>query len=317
MNSITNRIRKEQLFKNRVTQNTDQLSKMDEQKYIKLLSEEEGKNAVIETISQSKKCKEKETVIKTLESQVQERREKLSKSIEEERAYADYVRKSVTIANKDAFEKTKQQKEKESLYGKILLKQIEEQQRLKKFKGVMTDHEMRVNKKDIDAYQKCSDEINCKIPGLSNVASKYSIVSHNSIDKSRQDDSKPNEKKNNFYETENQQYMNPNIISIAFHKTKSEGNSPTKIRNYTKLAQNSRLVQKAEENQLDPLLEQKRNPTLNKEYGYYARVKDRKSDASNSMLANAGQQLMNKSSSPGQDMSLNLRANSMLLQKPS
>jgi hypothetical protein len=281
---------KEQLFKNRVTQNTDQLSKMDEQKYIKLLSEEEGKNVAIETISHSKKLKEKETVIKTLESQVQERREKLSKSIEEER---------------------------DSLYGKILLKQIEEQQRLKRFKGVMTDHEMKVNKKDIDAYQKCSDEINCKIPGLTNVASKYSIVSHNSIDKSRQEDTKPSEKKNNFYETENQQYMNPNIISIAFHKTKSEGNSPTKIRNYTKLAQNSRLVQKAEENQLDPLLEQKRNPTLNKEYGYYARVKERKSDASNSMLANAGQQLINKNNSPGQDMSLNLRANSMLLQKPS
>lgn len=60
-----------------------------------------------------------------------------------------------------------QAKQRQSEYLSHLTKQMVEQRTKKKYDTLMTEHERRINDKDIKAYEEINTkDLNCKIPGI-------------------------------------------------------------------------------------------------------------------------------------------------------
>ena len=258
---------REEIFKNGVAKSISTLSKIDEEKYLKSMHYNLMKDKEKAAEIQKKKQSESMTTKDMLEYQIKEKYDAWIKIKNEEVSYAALVKKSVSMAEEEKRQKEEEAKRQKLQYNMLLQKQILEQSKIKQFKSIMSEHEKKVNQKEIDAYMNSELQSYSKLPGIRNERIKYTPPRI----KLSPPQLPERERENRLIETENQQYLNPQMIEMA--KQYSKYSVPNRI-SYNKPHQhNERLIKLAEENMNDPLMEQGRNPTYNRAYGYFNKIK--------------------------------------------
>ena len=252
------------------------LSKIDEANYVKSMEQNVKFEVQKKLDNQKKKEQEIYTTKAILDQQIQQKTSHAEKIKSEEYSYADYVRKSVSDAETQMKIKEEEQKKRMQEYNMSLQYQMQEQMKLKKYNNLMTEHEKKVNHREIEDYLKCGEKSFSNLPGLTNNHPNHRIQYAPPLANQKglqQIEQKPNEKQNkSVIQTENQNYFNPELVEMA-NKHSKYSSSPNKVRLMKKYEPNEKLLKLVEENIIDPLVQQKRNPTYNREYGYFNKAK--------------------------------------------
>jgi len=142
-------------------------SRQDEVNYIKNIEIAEQKNRLNDRESQNKKQKNQMSNYQSLAQQLQEK-ELYQKNVKmQESAIANYYSKEADKYRMEIEdEKAKKQRQKEEYY-KALSNQIHENQKKKQYSVLMSEHERRVNDRDIQAYEKMdSKNLYSKVVGF-------------------------------------------------------------------------------------------------------------------------------------------------------
>lgn len=187
-----------------------------------------------------------------LDMQINEKFSQHQKLVNEDKTYANYIKQSNFAADQESKKRDEEHRSKVAEYNRELQMQMAEQEKLRRFKGIMSEHEQKVNKKDIEAY--INEGQVQSIPEPTQYKQPTSIPSS------------AQEKKPNIFETENQRYFQPKLMNII-----PTSNPISRMSNNKKYNQNDKLYQEAEQNMNDPLIEQTRNVTYNRGYGYFNR----------------------------------------------
>ena len=218
-----------------------------------------------EEVVNTRKKQQKSEIAKILESQIKESKAKESKTIEDKKAYGEYLKASTQLASVEEMKRANIIKEVERKYAKALTSQIEEHHKLKKYQDVMTDHEIRVNRKDLELYkQRHCNEINSILPGIY-PHKQYTIFGQ------RKSVATGSNNKSMLYQSESQKYIEPNIMRMPFYFQKPDSFSVKKLKNNIGPKEKDEHEQHTIENKNDPILLQQRISTTNKSYGYFSR----------------------------------------------
>ena len=177
---------------------------------------------------------------------------------EEDRNYANIVKRD-TEAH-EALEKEREKKHRVEMqnYREVLRKQIEDANKKKLFKDVMSEHERKVNGLDLDAYEKMDLHLHSKLVGAKDITEVGSNVPSPEIKKLNETPHKSDVKLSPNYELTKKINMVDNIIK----------NDDKYARNVPAFNSSQRIVKMAIENMLDPRMRYMRNNTHNKIYGY-------------------------------------------------
>ena len=262
------------MLQNKDYKSHQMLSKIDEANYVKSMEQNIKMESQKKLENQKKKEQDIYTTKSILDQQIHQKTTHAEKIKNEEYSYADYVRKSVYDAETQKKIREEEQKRKMQEYNMSLQYQIQEQMKLKKYNNLMTEHEKKVNHREIEDYLKCGENSFSNLPGISANHTNHRIQ-HAPLNQKPSNPSEQNaiEKQNkSVIQTENQNYFNPEYIEMANRHSKYSS-SPNKVKLVKKVQPNEKLLKLVEENMNDPLVEQKRNPTYNREYGYFNKAK--------------------------------------------
>lgn len=128
-------------------------SRIDEVNYLKSIEVAQKRNQVKDIESKSKKESDQISNYRSLAQQLQERQLKDENIKMQENAIANYYMKEADKYRQEVEEdKRRKQKLKEE-YNKALADQINENKKKKQYSVIMSEHERRVNDKDIKAYE--------------------------------------------------------------------------------------------------------------------------------------------------------------------
>eukprot|EP00826_Nyctotherus_ovalis_P059429 TRINITY_DN8263_c0_g4_i10.p1 TRINITY_DN8263_c0_g4~~TRINITY_DN8263_c0_g4_i10.p1 ORF type:complete len:253 (+),score=42.50 TRINITY_DN8263_c0_g4_i10:62-820(+) len=164
--------------------------------------------------------------------------------------YALSVRRDVE--EQEMLERKKQEKYRmdRQKYREVLERQIEDRNRRRLFRDVMSDHERKVNSLDLDAYQKMDLHLHAKIVGAKDIEEVSYNTATNSLPM-KETSTSPS------YEL----VKKVNMVDSVMRKGNAHSNSLS-------YGASSRVVKAALENMLDPRVRYMRNNTQNRIYGY-------------------------------------------------
>jgi hypothetical protein len=142
-------------------------SKQDEQNYMRNLEDAEKKNVIMDYEKASKKQNDQIRNYRSLAVQMQERNVQSVNVKAQEHAIGNhYMREADKFRQELEDDKVKKQRSKEE-YNKALAGQIKDNKKKKQYSVLMTDHERRVNDKDIKAYEDLdTTNLYAKVPGF-------------------------------------------------------------------------------------------------------------------------------------------------------
>lgn len=141
-------------------------SRQDEVNYIRNMEVVEKKNLKKDIEVKSKKTYDQEDNFNSLSNQLQEKQLLKRNVIAQESAIANYYQKEADKYRQELDDqKRRKQKEKED-YNKALASQIVENKKKKQYSVLMSEHEKRVNDRDIKSYQTQSNTLNAQVIGF-------------------------------------------------------------------------------------------------------------------------------------------------------
>jgi hypothetical protein len=129
------------------------LAKRDEQAYLKALQEREQREQRRQDEQMRSQVRSKQMNIQGLGQQLQEKQVQRQIKELEERRYGEQVKHQVLTQQQVEAMKHEEAKRRQKEYLQQLGQQVEEARVKKKFGVLMSEHERRVNDKDIKAYE--------------------------------------------------------------------------------------------------------------------------------------------------------------------
>jgi len=143
------------------------LAKKDEESYLRALHEKEQREQRKQDEQMRNQLRSKQMNVQGLSQQLQEKQvQRQIKEIEEKR-YGELVKHQVLTQQQMEALKQEEAKRKQKEYLNELGQQVEEARVKKRFGVLMTEHERRVNDKDIKAYEnRDTQNIYSQIPGI-------------------------------------------------------------------------------------------------------------------------------------------------------
>lgn len=237
-------------FKSSVQTGLAEQQKQDEEKHLKAMQERARLDYERELRDHNTKMQASLLAKETLSRQIEERRSQVYRARDADANYALGVRRDVE--EQEMLERKKREKYRvdRQKYREVLEKQIEDRNRRKLFRDVMSDHERKVNSLDLDAYQKMDLHLHAKIVGAKDIEE----VSHNTGANSlpmKETSTSPS------YELAKKVNMADSVMR--------RGNAHSSSLAY---GASSRIVKAALENMLYPRVRYMRNNTQNRIYGY-------------------------------------------------
>lgn len=143
-------------------------SKLDERNYIKNLEMAEKKNLQKDHESKFKKEKDQINNYRSLALQLQEKQIQQQNNQIQEKAIGRYYNKEADKYRQEMEEEKLRKKKQKEEYYKALSSQINENKKKKQYSVLMSEHERRVNDKDIKAYEyNDTSNLYAKVPGFS------------------------------------------------------------------------------------------------------------------------------------------------------
>ncbi|CAG9314974.1 unnamed protein product [Blepharisma stoltei] len=109
-----------------------------------------------------------------LNKQIQERQNALKKQAEEDRKYAQDILEKQKSLSENVIQERIQMREKQKEYLKSLKAQIKNKEIEKRNRYAMNEEERKINREDIEAFQKGALQLHSKVPGY--ISSPYSMI---------------------------------------------------------------------------------------------------------------------------------------------
>jgi hypothetical protein len=143
-------------------------SKLDEKNYLKNMEIAEKKNMQKDHEQKFKKEKDQINNYRSLAMQLQERQMQQQNNKLQERAIGQYYNKEADKYRQEMEDEKMRKKRQKEEYYKALSNQINENKKKKQYSVLMSEHERRVNDKDIKAYEyQDTSNLYAKVPGFS------------------------------------------------------------------------------------------------------------------------------------------------------
>lgn len=141
-------------------------SRQDEVNYLRNMQAVEKNNLKKDLEVKSKKVYNQEDNFNSLSNQLQEKELQKRNVVAQENAIANYYQKEADKYRQELDEqKRRKQKEKEEYYN-ALSSQIHENKKKKQYSVLMSEHEKRVNDRDMKAYQHQSNSLHSQVIGF-------------------------------------------------------------------------------------------------------------------------------------------------------
>lgn len=194
-----------------------------------------------------------------LNKQIEQKHKRSFREKEEDMNYAMNVRKNVEA--QEALERKKLEIHRQEMqkYKETLEKQIEDTNKKKLFKDVMSEHERKVNSLDLDAYEKMDLHLHSKLVGVKDISEMSSNFPSPGFKQPSDALSKIETSPSMDYNLIRKINMVDNVIrkdTKRFYNNEPQYDS------------SSRVVKLALQNMLDPRVKYMRNNTHNRAYGY-------------------------------------------------
>jgi len=191
-----------------------------------------------------------------LNEQLDERIKKANALKIENMNYAEDVKQKVKT--QEVLELERQEKHRLAMkkYRDDLQRQIEDTNKRKLFKDIMSDHERRVNGHDLDAYEKMNLRLHAKVVGAKDVGEMQQSALYETGNVKNQPKSTSPRGLN--YELAKKFNMVDNVLRRKDRTTQQSANYESP----------SRIVKVALRNMVDPCISYMRNNTQNRVYGY-------------------------------------------------
>lgn len=142
-------------------------SRLDEANYLKSIEVAQKRNQVKDIESKSKKESDQISNYRSLAQQLQERQLKEENIKMQENAIANYYMKEADKYRQEVEEEKRRKQKLKEDYNKALADQIHENKKKKQYSVLMSEHERRVNDRDIKAYEyKDTKNLYAKVVGF-------------------------------------------------------------------------------------------------------------------------------------------------------
>jgi hypothetical protein len=142
------------------------LSALDEARMLKQLQEKDARDKKIEESKSMKFNKMKKENISVLQRQMMEKQQqKILKKLEDD-TYASIIKQNVSEAEMAEKKKVEEFKKRRDEYNSKLQHQMHVGSEKKRYGILMSEHERRVNDRDINAYQGQEEKIYGNVPGF-------------------------------------------------------------------------------------------------------------------------------------------------------
>ena len=209
-----------------------------------------------------------------LDKQLDDRSKKIEEEKNDDIRYAQYIRKSLETMNDLEAQRKKKEQEERMNYKKVLEKQIEDNNKKRMYRNIMSEYEKKINNEDLEAYKQWDVHIHSKVIGTKDIAHVNS---------------------NPGREISNPKLKDSEILRKYKSTAVSSRNYGGYITETNSNKDSPRLYELARQNMEDPRIKYMRNDTYNKAYGYRNQSYDnRVSDTNNRSFEVSSYRIFNK-----------------------